>query len=171
MDLLVSVIGLALLLIFCVAALVSVVFGMPGTFGILAAGLAYGWAGSFERVGLATLGWLLLLAVAAEGLEFVVGAGVGSAQRPSRRVVIATVVGGFAGGLAGAAFLLGFGALPGAVFGAFAGATLAAGSQGAGFTGAVGQGFVAARGRLLGFIIKIAIAISMTVFLFIDALR
>jgi uncharacterized protein YqgC (DUF456 family) len=171
MEVILGWLGLFLLLLCCTAALVSVVFGVPGTLLILASGVVYAWAGSFEQVGFSTLGWLALLAVLAEGLEFVVGAGIGSARRPSRLVIVATVLGGLIGGLFGAAFFLGFGALPGAILGAFAGATLASGTQGAGFGDALRDGLNAARGRLFGFIIKIGVAITMTLLLMFEALR
>ncbi len=150
-----------LLLLFCGFALLSLIFGLPGTVLILAAALLYGWSESFEHLGPGVLAWLAAMAVAAEGLELWAASRTAAAARPSRRVAVAVLLGGFAGGLAGVPFFFGLGSLPGALLGAFAGAAVAVVSEGGSRDDVLAAGSAAFRGRLLGFVLKAAIAVAM----------
>jgi uncharacterized protein len=153
--------GIALLLLACLTALFTLVLGLPGTLLIVGLALVYAWATDFTVIQWSTIGWLALLAVIAEGLEFL-ASGVGAAgARPSRRVTIGALAGAFAGGIVGAPFLFGVGALLGALVGAFAGAALAVRSEGATVDHSIRTGLAAMRGRLLGFVVKSAIAVVM----------
>lgn len=168
METLLYLLGLLLLALACAAGLLSLLFGLPGTFVILGAALVYAWATGFAAVTWVTLGWLAALAVVGEGLEFFAGAAgaAGAAgQRPTRRATVGALLGGFAGGLLGAPFLFGVGALIGALLGAFIGAALAVASEGGGMGSALSVGLAAMRGRLLGFVLKSAIAVVMVVLL------
>ncbi len=160
-----QVIGIVLLLLFCLAALVSLVFGLPGTFLIVLAALVYGWASGFAAVGWSTVGWLLAMAVTAEAIEFAASASGMGGRRPSRRVAAAAIVGALAGGIAGAPLLFGLGALLGALAGAFVGASIAAGSEGQSAVEAFRAGLAAMCGRFLGFVVKVSIAAVMLVVL------
>lgn len=153
--------GLLLLLLACVASVISLLFGLPGTFLIVVAALVYGWATGFAAVNWSTLGWLLLLAVAGEGVEFVAGAAGAARERPSWRVMVAVLAGGVVGGLIGTPLLFGVGSLLGTLVGAFLGAALAVASEGGTVTSALSTGLAAFRGRLLGFVLKTAVAIIM----------
>jgi hypothetical protein len=164
------VLGLILLFTFCLAALVSLVVGLPGTFLIVAAALVYAWATGFAAVQWSTVGWLLLLALVGEGIELVSGTVSAAGTRPSRRVTIAVLIGGIIGGIVGTPFLLGVGSLVGALMGAFGGAALAVASEGGSMGSAVKTGLAAMRGRLLGFIVKASIAVVMVVLLFAAAI-
>ena len=155
--------GLLLLFGFCGVALVSLVFGLPGTFLIVGAALVYGWATGFAAVQWSTVGWLALLAVIGEGIEFAAGSAGAASRRPSRRVTVFVLIGGFAGGIVGTPFLFGIGSLIGALLGAFAGAALAVGSEGGTIGESFSTGMAAMRGRLLGFILKAAVAVVMVV--------
>jgi len=157
--------GLAALAIVCAAGLASLLFGLPGTFVILAAALVYAWATDFAVVQWATLLWMGGLALLAEGIEFFAAARAPAGARPSRRVAIAAIVGAVIGGLVGTPFLFGIGSLLGAFAGAFAGAALATASEGGTMGEAVQTGLAALRGRLLGFVVKSAIAVVMIVLL------
>lgn len=164
------ILGLVLLFTFCLLALVSLVFGLPGTFLIVAAALVYAWATGFATVQWATVGWLVLLALIGEGIEFVSGTVGAAGERLSRRVTIAVLAGGFAGGIVGTPFMFGIGSLFGALLGAFAGAALAVKSEGGSTGSAMTTGLAAMRGRLLGFIVKASIAVVMLVLLFAAAI-
>jgi hypothetical protein len=164
MDTVLHAAGLLLLLIACLASLASLLLGLPGTFFIVVAALLYGWATSFAAVQWSTVGWLLLLAVVGEGFEFFAGAVGAAGERPSRRVMVGALAGGVVGGLAGTPVLFAVGSLLGALVGAFAGAALAVVSEG-GTIGSVSTGLAALRGRLLGFVLKAAIAVVMLVVL------
>jgi uncharacterized protein YqgC (DUF456 family) len=165
MDTVLHVAGLLLLLIACLASLASLPLGLPGTFFMVVAALLYGWATGFAAVHWSTVGWLLLLAVVAEGIEFLAGAAGAARERPSRRVMAGALAGGVVGGLVGTPFLFGVGSLLGALAGAFAGAALAVVSEGGTMGSALSTGLGALRGRLLGFIVKAAVAVMMLVVL------
>ena len=154
--------GLFLLALFCLIALASLVVGLPGTFLIVIAAWVYAWATGFLAVTWTTLGWLLGLAVLAEGLEFASAAVASGSESPSRRVAVSAIV----GGIVGTPFFFGVGSLLGALAGAFAGATVAASAEGRDTASAMRTGMSAMRGRLLGFIVKAAIGALMLVVLF-----
>jgi len=89
---------------------------------------------------------------------------------PSRRITIGAIAGAVVGGLLGAPFFFGVGALAGAFGGAFAGAALAAMWEGHDRETVVHHGMQALRGRVLGFVVKSAIATAMTAWLIVTAL-
>src|SRR5512139_2359595 len=165
METVLYVVGLLLLLIVCLAALISLLLGLPGTFFIVIAALVYAWATGFAAVQWSTIGWLFLLALVGEGIEFVAGAAGTAGERPSRRVMIGALAGSVIGGLLGTPLLLGLGSLLGALAGAFAGAALAVVSEGGEMRSALSIGLAALRGRLLGFVLKAAVAVVMLVLL------
>jgi hypothetical protein len=166
MDDAAHVAGVIVLLLLCGAALFSLVVGLPGTFLIFALGLGYGAMTGFTGVTWPTLAGLLALAVAAELIEFLATArGAGGSEKPSFRVTLGAIGGAIAGGILCAPLLFGLGALLGAFAGAFAGAALAAGSEGQDRGRALAHGFSALRGRVLGFVVKSAVAIVMIVWL------
>ena len=94
----------------------------------------------------------------------------GEAEKPSLRITLGAIGGAIAGGILCAPLLLGVGALLGAFAGAFGGATLAAASEGHDRGRALAHGFSALRGRVLGFVVKSAVAIAMIVWLTAAAL-
>jgi hypothetical protein len=164
-DTLVHTLSLFLLAAVCFAALVSLLFGLPGTMVIVAAAVLYAWATEFAAVTWGTIGWLALLAVIGEGLEFLTGAVGAAGERPSKRVTVAALAGGFIGGVVGTPLLFGIGSLLGVLAGAFAGAALAVVSEGGSRAAALRTGVAALRGRLLGFVLKVSVAIVMVVVL------
>lgn len=165
METILYVLGVAVLFGVCVGAVLSLLFGLPGTFVILGAALVYAWVTGFTGVGWATIGWLTGLALLGEAIEFLASSAGASGARPSWRVFGGALIGSFVGGLLGVPFLFGLGALPGALVGAFAGAALAVASEGGDTNAAVATGFAAMRGRLLGFVLKAAVAVTMVVLL------
>jgi hypothetical protein len=168
MESVVHALGVVLLFGACLIAIISLVLGFPGTFVILGAAVVYAWATDFAAVRWSTIGWLTILAVAGEAIEFLasgVGAAAADVGPPSRRVWISALTGGFIGGLVGTPFLFGVGALLGALAGAFAGAAFAVASQGGTLRSALETGMAALRGRLLGFVVKAALAVVMVLVL------
>lgn len=163
MDSALYLLGILLLFLVCLAGLFSLLLGLPGTFLIVAAALVYAWATGFASVGWTTIGWLLVLAVAGEGVELLAGAAGATGERPSRRVAAAALLGGFVGGIVGTPLLFGVGSLLGALAGAFIGAALGAASEGSSAEASIRVGLAAFRGRLLGFVLKAAIAVAMVV--------
>lgn len=164
------VLGIAALVGASLAALASLVIGMPGTFIVVAIALLYALATGFTSVTWTTLAILLALAAAGEVLEFVSSVAASSGPRPSRRVSVAAIAGGMVGGLLGLPLLFGLGSLLGALCGAFVGAALAAGSEGHDLASTLNHGMAAMRGRLLGLVAKVAIGVCMVAVLLSAAL-
>jgi hypothetical protein len=164
--------GILLLLLGCLLALLSLVLGLPGAFLLVLVAALYGWATGFVAVTWATLAGLLAAAVVAEIIEFASAAGGGSdpALKPSRRITVLAIIGAIVGAIFGAPLFLGLGALLGAFAGAFGGAALGAISEGQNRDDAVRHGLRALRGRVLGFIVKTAIATAMTIWLVVTVL-
>lgn len=161
-EFIVTWLGIVLLALFCLLGLAFLILGLPGTFVIVGASAIYGWMTGFQALTWGTVGLLLIMALVGEVIEFA-STVMGGKEQPSRRVAISAVLGAIVGGIFGVPFFFGVGALFGALGGAFAGAWLAATAEGHSHDRAVRHGFDALRGRLLGFIVKTAIACAMTV--------
>ncbi len=163
MGTLLSIAGVALLFVVCLLGLASLVFGLPGTFIIFGAAAVYAWATGFAIIEWTIPAGLLAMAIVGEVVELLAGSAVASSAgtEPSRRVTLATIAGAIVGGIVGTPFLFGIGSLLGAMGGAFVGAALAVGSIGGSLGDSLRTGFAALRGRLLGFIVKSAIAVTM----------
>ena len=161
MDTLLYVAGLALLFLGCAVALFMIVLGLPGTAAIVGIALLYAWATGFAAIQWSTIGWLALLMVVAEGLEFLASGAGAAGARPSARVTVGALLGAFVGGLFGAPFFIGLGALPGALLGAFAGAFIAVRSEGGSHDESFSIGLAALRGRFLGSVVKASLAVVM----------
>ncbi len=98
--------------------------GLFGTWLILAACVVYGWATGFSDVTAQLLGILFLIAVALEGIEFLMAVKLAERMGASRKASWAAVGGTIIGGIIGTSFLPIIGSLIGAMLGAFLGATL-----------------------------------------------
>lgn len=164
-ETLLHVLGLVLLSLGCIVALFSLVLGLPGTLAIVGIALVYAWATGFAAVQWSTIGWLALLAVLGEGIELVASGAGAAGARPSRRVTVSALAGALIGGIVGTPFLFGVGSLLGALAGAFAGAALAVRAEGGSLHESVATGLAALKGRLLGFVLKAALAGVMVVVL------
>lgn len=163
MDIALHILGLALLVVFCIVAAATLVFGLPGTVLLVVVAAVYGWATGFAELSGRVLMWLVALAAIGEGFELMSATLAVGGEKPSRRVSLAALLGAFAGAIFGTPFLFGVGSLIGALLGAFAGATLASRIEGRTASSAVQAGMAAMTGRLLGFIVKAAIAVVMIV--------
>ncbi|HOK07298.1 MAG TPA: DUF456 domain-containing protein [Syntrophales bacterium] len=110
--------GLTAFIIILLVGLLAVALGLPGAAVIFLAGLGYAAVTRFENLGWKTLLILFLLAVAAEGMEFL--ATVAKVFRPSlsRKGFLAALAGSTLGIYALAPLLLG----PGVLIGLFGGA-------------------------------------------------
>jgi hypothetical protein len=113
--------GLFLLIVTFLAGLLAALLGLPGPFLILAASLVYAAA-----TGFATLGWKVLLLLAAlaalaEVLDFSLRAAGAARFGASRQGAWAAVLGSLAGMFLLTPFLFGLGTVLGAFAGGFAG--------------------------------------------------
>ncbi len=116
-----KVVVLIILILSMPAGLIAVVLGLPGTWLILITSFLYSWLTGFSVITYQMLLGLLVLAVAAEVLEF--WSGLWGARRygGSKKAMMGTLIGGFIGAIILSPLLFGFGTVVGAFSGAFAG--------------------------------------------------
>jgi hypothetical protein len=157
------ILGLILLFTACGVALCSLVLGLPGTVAIVGIALFYAWATGFALVHWSTIGWLAALAILAEAVEFLAAGSAAAATRPSRRVTAGAIAGALVGGILGTSVLFGIGSLLGALAGAFAGAAAVVALEGGTLRESITTGFAALKGRFVGFVVKVAIAVVMVI--------
>ncbi|MEW6145246.1 MAG: DUF456 domain-containing protein [Thermodesulfobacteriota bacterium] len=151
----------ALYLLVSLAGLVSLIFGFPGTFIILGGSVLYGWYGGFQEVTVRIIVILVVLALAGELIEFLLGILGSKKYESSNRAIVGSIVFGIIGAIMGAPFFFGIGAVIGAFAGAFAGAILMELSQGKKMDEALKSGWGAFIGRVAGTISKGAVGIAM----------
>lgn len=152
---------LALYILISLAGLVSLIFGLPGTFIILGASVLYGWYGGFSEITVRVIIILVVLALAGELIEFLLGILGSKKYESSNRAIVGSIIFGIIGAVMGAPFFFGIGAVIGAFAGAFAGAILMELSQGKKMDEAIKSGWGAFLGRVAGTISKGALGIAM----------
>ena len=152
---------LAFYLLFSLAGLVSVVFGLPGNFVILGASILYGWYGGFQEITVGIIIILIVLALAGELIELLLGILGSKKYESSNRAIAGSIIFGIIGAVLGAPFFFGIGAVAGAFAGAFAGAIIVELSQGKKMDVALKSGWGAFIGRVAGTISKGAVGIAM----------
>lgn len=158
------------LFIILVLSSVSIVFGVPGNVISFLAILAFVLLTKAKFMGWAALLGVLLLVIAGEVGEFYFGLKGARRGGVSKRGAMAAVIGGIAGSLALAPFLLGIGAIIGALVGSFLGAFFVSLSENKMTSDAVGGGWFAAIGRLKGIIFKGFVAFLITLLALISIL-
>jgi uncharacterized protein YqgC (DUF456 family) len=161
----------ALFLIVALVGLVSLVFGLPGNFIILADSVLYGWYGGFREITLKVIIVLVILSVLGEIFEFALGVIGAKKHRASKGAIAGSIAGGIIGGICGAPFLLGIGSVLGAFLGAFAGAFLVEFFRGKGLNQAIKSGRGAFIGRVGGTITKGAIGVVMIAIAIVSVIR
>jgi uncharacterized protein YqgC (DUF456 family) len=162
---------LTIFLFVAVAGLISIMFGLPGNFIILAGSILYGWYDGFKEITTKVIILLVVLAVLGEVLEFILGIAGAKRQKASKSAIIGSILGGIVGAIVGASFLLGIGSIIGAFVGAFAGAFLAEFLRGKGLNQALQSGRGAFWGRVFGTITKGAIGIAMIAIAVVSVVR
>jgi len=93
--------------------------GLPGTWLLAADVLLFRWIMGPDFIDYHTVIILGLMALLAEALEFMTAVKGARSGPPVRGAAVASIVGAFAGGLAGAPVLFGLGAIPGMAIGAW----------------------------------------------------
>lgn len=152
---------LAFYLLVSLAGLVSLIFGLPGNFVILGASLLFGWYGGFQEITVKIIIILIVLALAGELIEFLLGIAGSKKYESSNRAIVGSIIFGIIGAVLGAPFFFGIGAVVGALAGAFAGAIIVELSQGKKMDEALKSGWGAFIGRVAGTISKGAVGIAM----------
>lgn len=160
-----------LFLIVALVGLISLIFGFPGNFIILADSVLYGWYGGFREITLKIVMVLVLLAILGEIFEFALGVVGAKRHRASKRAIAGSIAGGIVGGICGAPFLFGIGSVLGAFLGAFAGAFLVEFFRGKGLDQAIESGRGAFIGRVGGTITKGAIGVVMIAITLVSVVR
>lgn len=160
-----------LFLIVALVGLISLVFGLPGNFIILADSVLYGWYGGFREITLKVVIVLVLLAILGEIFELALGALGAKRHKASKGAIAGSIAGGIAGGICGAPFLFGIGSILGAFLGAFAGAFLVEFFRGKRLDQAIESGRGAFLGRIGGTITKGAIGMVMIAITIVSVVR
>ena len=144
-----------------IVALPLQLLGLPGTWLLVADAFLLRWLRGPELIDYHTVAILCFMALFAEVVEFLTAVQGARSGPPVRGAAVASIIGAFAGGLAGAPILFGLGAIPGMAIGAWLAVFTVALVGGA----AVGSASLAAlgamTGRIKGTALKIIVAVAM----------
>ena len=162
---------LAFYILFSLAGLVTLIFGLPGNFIILGVSILFGWYGGFQEITVKIIIILIILALMGELIEFLFGILGSKKYESSNRAIIGSIIFGIIGAIVGAPFIFGIGAVVGAFAGAFAGAIVVELSQGKKMDEALKSGWGAFLGRVAGTISKGAVGIAMIAITVVAALN
>ncbi len=159
----VEVLAQVLFWIVMIVGIFVIPVGLPGTFLIAGNALMYGWFTDFSEL----TGWVIValfaIAVFAEVLEFVIGAGTAGKFGASRAGMTGAIIGGIAGAILATPLLPILGTLLGAFAGAFAGATAFEFASSRDMDKALRVGVGAFLGSVASKLTKIAAAVAMVV--------
>jgi uncharacterized protein YqgC (DUF456 family) len=158
-----EILGQIFFWIVMIAGIVIIPFGIPGTFVIVGSALIYGWLTDFAEVTWKFIGILLLIAVFAEVVEFLLGAITAGKYGASKLGITGAIVGGFLGAIWGTPLMPILGTLLGAFAGAFAGAALFEYIGSKDVQKSLRAGFGAFLGSVGGKLFKVAAAVAMVV--------
>jgi hypothetical protein len=152
-----------LLLLVMLACIVLILLGLPGVWLMVLFALLYAWITHFHYIASHGLIVLLVLAAISEFLEFI-AAGAGAKRAGgSYRASLGAIVGALVGGLV-STFVIPIpviGTLAGLAGGAFIGSLLIEQSSNPDPSHLLRVGFAAAKGRLLGTLVKLIFAVIM----------
>ena len=113
---------LTIFILILFAGVFSVIFSLPGTILIVADVIIYSWVTGFEKIGFKIIIILVFISLLAETLDFLLGASGARRFGPSKKGVIASLIGGITGAVVLTPLLMGPGIIIGMFFGGFAGA-------------------------------------------------
>jgi uncharacterized protein YqgC (DUF456 family) len=166
-----AVLGWILFGVILLAALPVQVLGLPGTWLILANAAAAWLLTGGEPIGPPSVVVLALMAVTGEVGEFYASAAGAGKGEPVRWTLAAALIGAFAGGLVGAPFFFGLGAIPGMALGAFSAVLILNLASGRDLAVSLSQAAGAFMGRLAGTVIKLAVAAAMVAVVIVALIR
>jgi uncharacterized protein len=155
--------GLTLFIVVLFLGLFSIIFGLPGAIIILLDVVVYSIVTRFDTIGLKVLLVLLLLAAAAEALEFFLGMTIALRFGLSMKGLWASIIGGIVGAMAMTPFFFGLGAALGAFIGGFAGVFLVELIRQGHLKPAFRAGYGAVMGRVVGTLAKGVLATVMVI--------
>lgn len=116
--------GLTIFIVILFIGLYANIFGLPGTVLIFLDALVYALITGFSDMGWQLLVSLLVIAIFAEGLEFILGVTGAARFSVSKKVLAVSVFGSIVGALILTPWLYGLGILTGIFLGGFTGALL-----------------------------------------------
>ncbi|MFW6011261.1 MAG: DUF456 domain-containing protein [Desulfosalsimonas sp.] len=160
------IIAISVLIIFCLAGLILIPLGMPGTFVILAGAGLYNlitWSMSISAVKLSVL---LALALVGEILEYILGMKLAQRRGTSRPAVIGAIAGGIVGTFAGVPVPV-LGPVIGLFAGVFIGAFLVELVSEKNFSEAFHSAIAAFYGRIGAVFAKTLVGAAMILLLFV----
>jgi hypothetical protein len=151
------------ILLFLVAAagLFMVTVTLPGLWLMAAAAAGYFLLSHHQYLGVKTLIALLVMAVMGEVAEIGMGGAASRAAGGGRRAALGGIIGGIVGGLLGTLVLPVVLSVVGVCFGCFVGAALFELLGGASADHSLRIGLGAAKGRLMGIVVKLVIGLAM----------
>lgn len=152
---------ICILILFAVAGMVLAVLQLPGSWLILAAAVGYDWYHGWQPIGWKWLLALTLLAAAGEVAELFAAAVVAKRAGASRRAAIGALVGGLLGMIFLSLPLPIVGTIAGGFFGCFLGALAGELTLHNNLERGARVGILATIGRLLGMMIKTAVAMTL----------
>jgi uncharacterized protein YqgC (DUF456 family) len=150
-----------LLLVISLASLTLVVLTLPGLWVMTAAAAVYALLTHEHHIGHKSLIALFLLALVAEVLELTAGGAAAKKAGGSRRAAIGAFLGGIAGGIIGSFVLPLVLTIVGICIGSFAGAIIGELTVAPEAVKALRVGWGAAKGRLLGVVLKLGFGVVM----------
>jgi uncharacterized protein len=152
-----------LLLLAMTASVFVILFGVPGSWALIGFALIYAWITHFRFLGSDTLIVLLVLAVISEIVELMAAGVAAKAAGGSSRASLGAIGGGFVGGIIATFFIPVpiIGTLIGVVVGAFLGSLVFEHSLNSDPGHLLRVGVAAAKGRLLGTLLKLIFAVAM----------
>jgi uncharacterized protein YqgC (DUF456 family) len=145
---------IVLLAVVLLLSLFLIPIGLPGTWVMLLAGMAYLWLSPVSPFGWVVIAGCFGIAIVAEILEFVVAAGYTKKYGGSNRAAWGALFGGLVGAIVGVPIPV-IGSVIGAFVGAFAGAMIAEFSKGATTEGATRAATGATIGRAIAIALKV----------------
>lgn len=160
----ITTLGLNILLLFCLLlGVILTLINLPGNALIFFVSLAYGYYQNFSDITYRLLLFLLMLWLVGELAEFFTGALAARNAKASKGTIKAAVAGAVLGGLLGTAVIPLIGSLIGTVAGVFAASYLAEFFQTSDVQKSKSVALHAAKGQILGTMIKLIIAVIMTI--------
>ena len=151
-----------------VVALPLQLLGLPGTWLLAGDALLFRWLMGPGIMGYHTVLILFIMALMAEGLEFLAAVQGTRSGQPIKGAVAASILGAIAGGILGAPILFGLGAIPGMALGAWLAVFLVALAGGVPPGTASVTAFGAMVGRLKGTAFKMIVAVVMVAIMIVS---
>jgi hypothetical protein len=158
-----------LLAVALLLSLVMIPLGLPGTWVMILAGIAHSYLVPGSGIGAVTIIGSLVIAMAAELLDFTVSARYTRKYGGSKRGAWGAIIGGVAGAIVGLPVPI-IGSVLGAIAGSFAGALVAEYTRGAGHGEATRAATGAAIGRAVAMALKAGAGCVIAVWLLAAAI-